>query len=53
VPPKVAENAFDDLMGGFTASSSKKQEANRTIKEMRKEELSKTMDPITLKVKLK
>ncbi|KAM3846993.1 cyclin-G-associated kinase isoform 2-T2 [Vipera latastei] len=48
--PKVSENDFEDLLSnqGFSAKSDKK--GPRTIAEMRKQELSKDMDPLKLKL---
>ena len=46
--PKVDQHAFDDLLGGFSAS--KKDDGPKTIKDMRKDQLSKDVDPDTLKV---
>ena len=42
------QHAFDDLLGGFSAS--KKDDGPKTIKDMRKDQLSKDVDPDTLKV---
>lgn len=51
--PKVSENDFEDLLSkqGFSAKSDKK--GPKTIAEMRKQEMSKDMDPLKLKVGLK
>src|SRR6218665_1090760 len=46
--PKVAETAFEDLLGGHTFTSTKKEP--RTIKEMRKTLDATSTDPDTLKV---
>ncbi|KAM6469373.1 cyclin-G-associated kinase isoform 3-T3 [Liasis olivaceus] len=48
--PKVSENDFEDLLSnqGFSAKSDKK--GPKTIAEMRKQELSKDMDPLKLKL---
>ncbi|NXJ70665.1 GAK kinase, partial [Rostratula benghalensis] len=48
--PKVSENDFEDLLSnqGFSAKSDKK--APKTIAEMRKQEMSKDMDPLKLKI---
>ncbi|XP_058022412.1 cyclin-G-associated kinase isoform X4 [Ahaetulla prasina] len=48
--PKVSENDFEDLLSnqGFSAKYDKK--GPRTIAEMRKQELSKDMDPLKLKL---
>ncbi|KAG6921659.1 cyclin G associated kinase [Chelydra serpentina] len=48
--PKVSENDFEDLLSnqGFSAKSDKK--GTKTIAEMRKQEMSKDMDPLKLKV---
>ena len=46
--PKVAQNAFDDLLGGFSAA--KRDDGPKTIKDMRKDQLAKDVDPDTLKV---
>ncbi|XP_060093039.1 cyclin-G-associated kinase isoform X4 [Heteronotia binoei] len=48
--PKVSENDFEDLLSkqGFSAKSDKK--GPKTIAEMRKQELSKDMDPLKLKI---
>lgn len=48
--PKVSENDFEDLLSnqGFSAKSDKK--GPKTIAEMRKQEMSKDMDPLKLKV---
>ncbi|NXR55675.1 GAK kinase, partial [Hippolais icterina] len=48
--PKVSENDFEDLLcnQGFSAKSDKK--APKTIAEMRKQEMSKDMDPLKLKI---
>ncbi|XP_070598418.1 cyclin-G-associated kinase-like isoform X2 [Erythrolamprus reginae] len=48
--PKVSENDFEDLLSnqGFSAKCDKK--GPRTIAEMRKQELSKDMDPLKLKL---
>ncbi|NXP04911.1 GAK kinase, partial [Thinocorus orbignyianus] len=48
--PKVSENDFEDLLSnqGFSAKSDKK--GPRTIAEMRKQEMSKDMDPLKLKI---
>ncbi|XP_009070379.1 PREDICTED: cyclin-G-associated kinase, partial [Acanthisitta chloris] len=47
--PKVSENDFEDLLPkqGFSAKSDKK--GPKTIAEMRKQEMSKDMDPLKLK----
>ncbi|KAG8186867.1 hypothetical protein JTE90_024110 [Oedothorax gibbosus] len=49
--PKLAEDEFTDLLGGqgFTGFT-KKSDGPRTIAEMRREELSTTMDPEKLKI---
>lgn len=51
--PKVSENDFEDLLSnqGFSAKSDKK--GPKTIAEMRKQEMSKDMDPLKLKVCLR
>ncbi|NXF06969.1 GAK kinase, partial [Smithornis capensis] len=48
--PKVSENDFEDLLSnqGFSAKSDKK--GPKTIAEMRKQEMSKDMDPLKLKI---
>uniref|UniRef100_A0A8C3RSM0 Cyclin-G-associated kinase n=1 Tax=Chelydra serpentina TaxID=8475 RepID=A0A8C3RSM0_CHESE len=48
--PKVSENDFEDLLSnqGFSAKSDKK--GTKTIAEMRKQEMSKDMDPLKLKI---
>ncbi len=46
--PKVAEDTFEDLLGGHTFT--KKDDGPKTIKEMRKQEDAETMDPVKLKV---
>ncbi|KAJ7335293.1 hypothetical protein JRQ81_013234 [Phrynocephalus forsythii] len=48
--PKVSENDFEDLLSnqGFAAKSDKK--GPKTIAEMRKQEMSKDMDPLKLKI---
>ncbi|XP_053858878.1 cyclin-G-associated kinase isoform X4 [Vidua macroura] len=48
--PKVSENDFEDLLSnqGFLAKSDKK--GPKTIAEMRKQEMSKDMDPLKLKI---
>ncbi|KAF1481338.1 Cyclin-G-associated kinase, partial [Pygoscelis antarcticus] len=48
--PKVSENDFEDLLSnqGFSAKSDKK--GPKTIAEMRKQEMSKDMDPFKLKI---
>lgn len=46
VPPA---NAFDDILSSQGFSSSAKQ-ANRSLADLKREEDSKTMDPITIKV---
>ncbi|XP_007671016.1 cyclin-G-associated kinase isoform X2 [Ornithorhynchus anatinus] len=48
--PKVSENDFEDLLSnqGFSAKSDKK--GPKTIAEMRKQEMSKDMDPLKLKL---
>uniref|UniRef100_A0ACB8ES19 Uncharacterized protein n=1 Tax=Sphaerodactylus townsendi TaxID=933632 RepID=A0ACB8ES19_9SAUR len=48
--PKVSESDFEDLLSnqGFSAKSDKK--GPRTIAEMRKQEMSKDMDPLKLKI---
>ncbi|XP_039215606.1 cyclin-G-associated kinase isoform X5 [Crotalus tigris] len=48
--PKVSENDFEDLLSnqGFSAKSDRK--GPKTIAEMRKQELSKDMDPLKLKL---
>ncbi|XP_030919054.1 cyclin-G-associated kinase [Geospiza fortis] len=48
--PKVSENDFEDLLSnqGFSAKSDKK--GPKTIAEMRKQEMSKAMDPLKLKI---
>ncbi|XP_009868638.1 PREDICTED: cyclin-G-associated kinase-like [Apaloderma vittatum] len=48
--PKVSENDFEDLLcnQGFSAKSDKK--GPKTIAEMRKQEMSKDMDPLKLKI---
>ena len=47
--PKVSQNAFEDLLGGHTFSSSSKNEP-KTIKDMRREVDLEIMDPEKLKV---
>ena len=51
VKPKVEADAFGDLLGGFQPT--KKEDGPTTLSAMRKDELSKTMDPNKLKVKRK
>uniref|UniRef100_A0A8B9DJT9 Cyclin-G-associated kinase n=1 Tax=Anser cygnoides TaxID=8845 RepID=A0A8B9DJT9_ANSCY len=48
--PKVSANDFEDLLSnqGFSAKSDKK--GPKTIAEMRKQEMSKDMDPLKLKI---
>uniref|UniRef100_A0A4X2LVW3 Cyclin-G-associated kinase n=1 Tax=Vombatus ursinus TaxID=29139 RepID=A0A4X2LVW3_VOMUR len=48
--PKVSENDFEDLLPnqGFSSKSDKK--GPKTIAEMRKQEMSKDMDPLKLKL---
>ncbi|NXK04232.1 GAK kinase, partial [Herpetotheres cachinnans] len=48
--PKVSENDFEDLLSnqGFSTKSDKK--GPKTIAEMRKQEMSKDMDPLKLKI---
>ncbi|NXN54179.1 GAK kinase, partial [Rynchops niger] len=48
--PKVSDNDFEDLLSnqGFSAKSDKK--GPKTIAEMRKQEMSKDMDPLKLKI---
>nr|XP_054508624.1 cyclin-G-associated kinase isoform X8 [Agelaius phoeniceus] len=48
--PKVSENDFEDLLSnqGFSAKSDRK--GPKTIAEMRKQEMSKDMDPLKLKI---
>ena len=46
--PKVSEDAFEDLLGGHSFASTKKEP--RTIKEMRKELDVRDLDPDQLKV---
>uniref|UniRef100_A0A7N4NJD0 Cyclin-G-associated kinase n=1 Tax=Sarcophilus harrisii TaxID=9305 RepID=A0A7N4NJD0_SARHA len=48
--PKVSENDFEDLLPnqGFSSKSDKK--GPKTIAEMRKQEMSKDMDPLRLKL---
>ncbi|NXI24599.1 GAK kinase, partial [Sterrhoptilus dennistouni] len=48
--PKVSENDFEDLLSnqGFSAKSDKK--GPKTIAEMRRQEMSKDMDPLKVKI---
>ncbi|XP_028569083.2 cyclin-G-associated kinase isoform X1 [Podarcis muralis] len=48
--PKVSENDFEDLLSnqGFAAKTDRK--GPKTIAEMRKQEMSKDMDPLKLKI---
>ncbi|XP_062827613.1 cyclin-G-associated kinase isoform X3 [Anolis carolinensis] len=48
--PKVSENDFEDLLSnqGFAAKSDRK--GPKTIAEMRKQEMSRDMDPLKLKI---
>ncbi|TRZ13673.1 hypothetical protein HGM15179_013445 [Zosterops borbonicus] len=48
--PKVSENDFEDLLSnqGFSAKSDKK--GPKTIAEMRKQEMTKDMDPLKVKI---
>ncbi|XP_023343351.1 cyclin-G-associated kinase [Eurytemora carolleeae] len=48
VKPRVSQGAFDDLLGGFNPTSRDNQ--NRTIGEMKKVEVTKTMDPDDIKI---
>ncbi|CAH1774732.1 unnamed protein product [Owenia fusiformis] len=47
--PKVGEHAFEDLLGGNKLGS--KKEGPKSLKDMKKEDLIKEMDPEKLKVK--
>ncbi|VDO03637.1 unnamed protein product [Rodentolepis nana] len=53
--PRVTENAFEDLLGGFNSSgaafgSSRKNQQPKTLAEIRHQKLAQTEDPETLKV---
>lgn len=48
--PKVSENDFQDLLSNQGFSSKSDRKGPKTIAEMRKQELSKDMDPLKLKV---
>ena len=45
---KVSENAFDHLLGGFTAT--KRDDGPKTMKDLRRDELVKSSDPDKLRV---
>lgn len=48
--PKVSENDFEDLLSNQGFSSKSDRKGPKTIAEMRKQEMSKDMDPLKLKV---
>jgi len=48
VKPRVAENAFDELLGGFNPTRDGNQ--NRTIGAMKKAEVTRMMDPEEVKI---
>ncbi|KAK0406926.1 hypothetical protein QR680_018892 [Steinernema hermaphroditum] len=50
VKPKVTANAFDDLLSAQGFSSSAKN-SNRSLADMRKEEESKQMDPVSIAIR--
>ena len=49
--PKVTGDMFGDLLGNHGFGNSKKDTGPKTMNAMRKEEMSKDMDPDKLKVK--
>ncbi|XP_061490080.1 cyclin-G-associated kinase isoform X3 [Rhineura floridana] len=48
--PKVSENDFEDLLSNQGFSSKSDRKGPKTIAEMRKQEMSKDMDPLKLKL---
>ncbi|KYO35052.1 hypothetical protein Y1Q_0000957 [Alligator mississippiensis] len=48
--PKVSENDFEDLLSNQGFSSKSDRKGPKTIAEMRKQEMSKDMDPLKLKI---
>lgn len=48
--PRVSENDFEDLLSNQGFSSKSEKKGPKTIAEMRKQEMTKDMDPLKLKV---